>query len=52
MDGFVFDERDAALSTAIGALGLETNHLDTLMVDAEIARAVADSALEIAERLR
>ena len=52
MDGFVFDERDATLSTEIAALGLETNHLDTLMVDAEIARAVADSALEIAERLR
>ena len=52
MAGFVFDERDAALSAEIAALGLEISCVDTMMVDAAVSRAVAESALDLAARLR
>ena len=52
IDGFVFDAQDAGLEAEIGALGLETACLDTLMVDAEVAESVARAALGIADRLR
>ena len=52
IDGFVFDTQDAGLEDEIGALGLETRCLDTLMVDAAVAESVARAALEIADRLR
>ncbi len=52
MDGFVFDERDAALSAEIAALGLEIASVDTMMVDAAVSRRVAEAALDVAARLR
>ena len=52
MQGFVFDERDAALCDQIAALGLEVATVDTMMVDAEVSRAVAEAALGVAARLR
>ena len=52
MDGFVFDECDAALTTEIEALGLAVTSLDTLMVDAAVSQSVAEAALQIAGRLR
>ncbi|MCA9609920.1 MAG: YvcK family protein, partial [Myxococcales bacterium] len=51
IDGFVFDERDAALQPAIEALGLESEALDTMMVDARVSEAVARAALGVAERV-
>lgn len=52
IDGFVFDARDAAARPEIESLGLEVEILDTLMVDAEASRRVAEAALALAERLR
>lgn len=52
IDGFVFDSRDAAARAEIEGLGLEVAILDTLMVDAEASRRVAEAALALAERLR
>ncbi len=52
MDGFVIDARDTALLPEIEALGLEADALDTLMVDAEVARRVAAATLDVANRLR
>ena len=52
IDGFVFDARDAAEAPAIEALGLAVATLDTLMVDGETSRRVAEAALGLAERLR
>jgi LPPG:FO 2-phospho-L-lactate transferase len=52
IDGFVFDARDAAEASAIEALGLEVASLDTLMVDADASRRVAEAALGLAARLR
>ena len=50
--GFVFDERDAAQTDDVRALGLATETLDTLMVDVPRAARVASAALELATRLR
>ena len=52
IDGFVFDTRDAPSRAAIEALGLEVEILDTLMVDAQASRRVAEAALQLADRLR
>lgn len=52
IDGFVFDARDAESAPAIEALGLEVAVLDTMMVDADASRRVAQAALALAERLR
>jgi LPPG:FO 2-phospho-L-lactate transferase len=52
IDGFVFDTRDASSRAAIEALGLEVAILDTLMVDAQASRRVAEAALQLADRLR
>jgi len=52
MAGFVFDERDAALTTEIEALGLASTSLDTMMVDARVSQSVAEAALGVARRLR
>ena len=49
--GFVFDERDAAQTGDVAALGLATRTLDTLMVDVSRAARLADAALELARRL-
>ncbi len=52
IDGFVFDERDAAQGDEIDALGLTSRSLDTMMVDAAIAEDMARAALDIARLLR
>jgi LPPG:FO 2-phospho-L-lactate transferase len=52
IDGFVFDERDAASRAAIEALGLEVEVLDTLMVDAAASERVARAAIGLLDRLR
>lgn len=52
IDGFVFDERDADLAPEIEALGLAVEWLDTMMIDAGVAEAVARAALGVADRLR
>jgi LPPG:FO 2-phospho-L-lactate transferase len=52
IDGFVFDDRDAALAPAIEALGLATQRTDTLMVDVDVSAALARTALEVALKLR
>jgi LPPG:FO 2-phospho-L-lactate transferase len=49
--GFVFDERDAAQTGDVAALGLATRTLDTLMVDVTRAARLAEAALELARRL-
>ena len=50
--GLVFDERDAELGAAIGALGLETACLDTMMSEPAVAESVARAAFDVADRLR
>ncbi len=52
IDGFVFDERDAALLPEVEALGLAAAAVDTMMVDATVSEAVARAALGVADRLR
>ena len=52
MQGFVFDQKDAALSEEIAALGLEIAAVDTMMVDATVSRALAEATLDVASRLR
>lgn len=50
MDAFVIDRRDAAQLEEIRALGLACRAVDTLMVNTAVARALADSVLELAGR--
>jgi len=50
-DGFVIDERDRAQSRDIEALGMHCLATDTLMRDAQISRALAESALELARTI-
>lgn len=52
IDGFVFDERDAALLPEIEALGLAAAAVDTMMVDPSVSESVARAALGVADRLR
>ncbi len=52
IDGFVFDTRDADLLGKVQSMRLEADHLDTMMVDADVSEAVARKALEVAERIR
>ena len=52
IDGFVFDERDAALLPEVEALGLAATAVDTMMVDATVSESVARAALAVADRLR
>lgn len=52
IDGFVFDERDAALLPEIEALGLAAVAVDTMMVDPSVSESVARAALGVADRLR
>jgi LPPG:FO 2-phospho-L-lactate transferase len=49
--GFVIDSRDAAQAGDVEALGLACRVTDTLMRDAEVARALAETALELARSL-
>lgn len=52
IDGFVFDERDAALLPEIEALGLAAAAVDTMMVDPSVSESVARAALGVADHLR
>lgn len=52
IDGFVYDSRDADLSSEIESLGLAAAHVDTMMVDATVSESVARAALAVADRLR
>lgn len=52
IDGFVFDERDAALLPEVEALGLAATAVDTMMVDPTVSESVARAALGVADRLR
>jgi LPPG:FO 2-phospho-L-lactate transferase len=49
--GIVIDREDAALEPAIRALGLDVRCEPTLMRDADVARRLAASVLELAERV-
>jgi LPPG:FO 2-phospho-L-lactate transferase len=48
-DGFVIDERDGALASAVEALGMRVAVTQTLMRDASIAAQLAGSAIELAQ---
>ena len=50
--GFVFDAQDAGLRSEIEALGLASDCVDTMMVDAAVSESVARAALAVADRLR
>ncbi len=52
LDGYVFDDRDADAESEIAALGLAAQRTDTLMVDVDVAAALARTALEVALKLR
>jgi len=47
-DGFVIDRRDAEQAADIQALGLRVSVTETLMRSAEVARALAQTSLELA----
>jgi len=49
MDGFVIDQRDAAQLAEIEATGLACRAVDSLMVDVAVARALAETVLELAD---
>jgi LPPG:FO 2-phospho-L-lactate transferase len=49
--GFVIDARDAGQAADVEALGLACRVTDTLMRDAEVARALAETALGLARTL-
>ena len=48
----MIDEQDADQANDIDAMGLGTRVLDTIMRDVEVAAAVADAALSLADTLR
>ena len=52
IDGYVLDERDAALEEEISELGLATRVTDSIMVNPEAASRLAAVTLELAESLR
>jgi LPPG:FO 2-phospho-L-lactate transferase len=52
LDGFVLDERDAAQARDIEHLGLRVRVVDTLMRDARVRLALAQTALELARATR
>jgi LPPG:FO 2-phospho-L-lactate transferase len=52
LDGFVLDERDAAQAEDIERLGLRVRVVDTLMRDARVRLALAQTALDLARALR
>jgi len=51
IDGYVLDQRDAALEAEIKELGLATRVTDSMMVDPEAAARLAAATLELAESL-
>jgi LPPG:FO 2-phospho-L-lactate transferase len=52
IDGYVLDQQDAEQERDVGALGVRTRVVDTLMRDPEIARDLAAAALDLAIRCR
>jgi LPPG:FO 2-phospho-L-lactate transferase len=52
LDGFVLDERDAPLAEDIERLGLHVRVVDTLMHDAGVRVALAQTALDLARASR
>ncbi len=50
--GFVLDQRDAEQVSDVAALGLAARAVDTLMLDVEIAEALARTCLALAEEIR
>ena len=48
VDGYILDERDAALEADIAALGLRTHVMDTLMHNTNASQQLAQAALELA----
>ena len=52
IDGYVLDDRDAALEKEIMELGLATRVTDSIMVDPDAAGRLAAVALELVEALR
>ena len=51
IDAIVIDERDAAESAGIEALGLRTRAVDTMMVDAAVSESLARTALALADEV-
>jgi LPPG:FO 2-phospho-L-lactate transferase len=49
IDGFVIDQRDAAQVDEIRSLGLACEATDSMMVSTQVARALAESVLALAE---
>jgi LPPG:FO 2-phospho-L-lactate transferase len=49
IDGYVFDQRDAALEPDVKALGLLTRVTDSMMVNPDAAAHLAAATLELAE---
>jgi hypothetical protein len=49
IDGYVFDQRDAALEPEVKALGLLTRVTDSMMVNPDAAAHLAAATLELAE---
>ena len=52
IDGFLLDERDAALAGEIEAMGIRTRALDTIMGDVAVSARLAEAALSLAASLR
>lgn len=52
LDGWVIDDRDAALAADVRALGLDCAVTDTMMDDAEVAAALAATCLALADAIR
>jgi LPPG:FO 2-phospho-L-lactate transferase len=48
VDGYILDERDAALEADIAALGLRTHVMDTIMRDIPTSQRLVQAALELA----
>ncbi len=51
MQGFIIDERDAALRAPIEALGMRCRAMDTLMKTDDVAEALARAALALAREI-
>jgi LPPG:FO 2-phospho-L-lactate transferase len=51
IDGFVIDRRDQAQVERIRALGLACRAVDSMMVDAEVAHALAETVLGVADEI-
>jgi LPPG:FO 2-phospho-L-lactate transferase len=52
IDGYIIDERDAALEADIAALGLRTCVMDTIMRDVRASQRLAEAALALAADCR